>query len=89
MPVAGCAMHTHTVFGENLSMAVAAVHWIEAAPVPARIRADMTVEAFRHTMNRLRVLRRVYFMAVVTGIFLLGIRRLYRDWHAGEEEGEA
>ena len=67
-------MHANGLLGNNLGMAAAAVHRIEAAPVSARIRADMTVEAFRHTMNRLRVLRRVYFVAVVTGIRLLGIR---------------
>jgi len=89
MPFAVCAMHTCSVFGENLSMAFAAVHRIEAAPVSARICADMTVEAFRHTMNRLRVLRRVRFVAVVTGIRLLGFRCWYSDRQAGEEEGEA
>ena len=82
-------MHAHGLLGENLGMTVAAVHRIETTPVSARIRADVTVEAFRRTMNRWRVLHRVHFVAVVTGIFLLGIRRMYRDWRAGEEEGEA
>jgi len=77
------------MLGENLGMTAAAVYGIEAAPVSARIRANMTVEALRQAMNRLRKLRRVHFMAVVTGIFLLGIRRLQRERQAGEEEGEA
>jgi len=82
-------VHADGLYLEHVGMTLATVHRIETTPVSARIRADVTVEAFRRTMNRLRVLRRVHFVAVVTGIFLLGIRRMYRDWHAGEEEGEA
>jgi len=82
-------MHTDSVLGENLGVAVAAVHRIETATVSSRVRADVTIEAFRQSMNGLRILRRVDFVAVVTGVFLLRICRLYRDRHAGEEEGEA
>ena len=67
-------MHAHSMFGENLGMTAAAVHRIEAAPVPTRIRADMTVQAFNQAMNRLRELRRICFVAVETGIRLLGVR---------------
>lgn len=83
------AMHTDGMLGENLGVAVAAVHRIETTPVSARIRTDVTIEAFRQTMNGLRILRRVDFVAIVTGVFLLRIRRLYCDRHACEEEGEA
>jgi ribosome maturation protein Sdo1 len=67
----------------------AAVHRIEAAPMLARIRADMTVQAFCQAMNCLRKLRRIHFVAVETGIRVLGIRCLYSERQAGEEEGEA
>jgi dihydroorotate dehydrogenase len=61
------------MFGDNLGMTTAAVHRIKAAPVLARIGADMAVQAFRQAMNRLRKLRWVHFMAVETGVCLLGI----------------
>ncbi len=64
------------MFGKNLGMTAAAVHWIEAAPVPTRIGPDVAVEAFRQAMNRLRKLRRIHFVAVETGIRLLGLRLL-------------
>ena len=66
-----------------------AVDRIESALVPARIGTDVTIEAFRRSMNRLRILRRVHFVAVVTGIHWLGIRRLQCKRHEGEEENEA
>ena len=69
-------MRAHRMFGENLGMTAAAIYGIEPAPVPARIRADMTVQAFRQAMNRLRKLHRVHLVAVVTGIRLLDIRCL-------------
>jgi hypothetical protein len=68
-------MHTHGLFGGHLGVTLSTVHRIEPAPMPALVGTDMAVEAFCRTMNRKRKLREVGFVAVQTGIRLLGIVR--------------
>jgi hypothetical protein len=59
-------------------MTCSAIHRVEASPVSA-IRTDVTVLAFRRSVRRTPEEGQIYFVAIVTGVLLLGLDHLQRE----------
>jgi hypothetical protein len=66
------------MLGQRVAMTPATVHRIESAPVPS-IAADVAVETLRIAVWRAFKKSQIYFVAIVTGVFLLGVGRLQHE----------
>ena len=81
------AMHAHSMLGGNIAMTAPAVHRIESASVPA-VRAGVAAEAFRRAVRAALEGRQIDFVAIVTGVFFLGVDYLGTKQKARDEDGE-
>jgi len=81
------AVHAHGLLGDNIAMTFPAVHRIESASVPA-VRAGVAVEAFRRAVRAALEGRQIDFVAIVTGVFFLGVGYLGTEQQARDEDGE-
>ncbi len=68
-------MHAYYLFFGNLRMTTRALDRIEPALVPAIIGANMAIEAFRRAVRGAFKDRHIDFVAIVAGMFLLGVNR--------------
>ena len=80
------AVNAHGLFGDHVAVTLSpAIHGIESAAMPA-VRADMAVEALCRAVRGALELSHVNFVAIVTGMFFLGVGRLQREQQAGHED---
>jgi len=81
------AVHAHDLLGDNVAMTFPTVHRIEPASVPA-VRAGVAAEAFRRAVRAALEGRQIDFVAIVTGVFFLGVDYLGTKQKARDEDGE-
>ena len=72
------AVHALGMRDERIAMTVAAVHRIESAPVSS-VAANVAVETLRIAVWGALEESQIYFVAIVTGVFLLSVGRLQHE----------
>jgi len=63
---------------DNLGMTLPAVHRVQTAPV-SPFPSHVTIEAFRRAMWRAFEVSYIDFMAIVAGVFFLGIGHVHSE----------
>ena len=79
-------MHAYYLFVDNFSMTTRTINRIEPAPVPA-FPANVAIKAFRGAVRGALKERHIDFMAIVAGVFFLGVDRLKHEQQAGHQKG--